>query len=232
MNSTDIYYKITTGLNKLDSNDYQNIEKWIIQQEYHKAKLNLIREQINGVNIKKEGKEASIFKITDLQILLKSDILSGENKKVYFESQIIPKNFLYYSRLTPTIKNPDCDTPFQIQSIPIEDSNVDEYLNDDLKAPSLKFEQCFHTFNSNKIKIYHNNEFEVKECLLNYYRNPTLIQFQGAEQSNGSIGKQMDEEFKEDVVELFIEKTIANIASNIESINRKQIAEQSLQQDI
>lgn len=232
MNSTDIYYKITTGLNKLDSNDYQNIEKWVIQQEYHKARLNLIREQINGVNVKKEGKEASIFKITDLQILLKSDVLSGENKKIYFESELLPKDFLYYSRLTPTIEGTDCDTPFQIQSIPIEDSNVDEYLNDDLKAPSLKFEQCFHTFNSNKIKVYHNNEFKVKECSLNYYRKPLVIQFEGVVQSNGSLGKQTEEEFKDDLVELFVEKTIANISSNIENINRKQIAEQSLQEDI
>jgi hypothetical protein len=232
MNSTEIYYKITTGLNKLSSNDYQNIEKWVIQQEYHKAKLNLIREQINGVNIKREGQESSIFKITDLQILLKTDILSGENKKVYFESQSIPTDFLYFSRLTPTILSSECDIPFTIQSISIEDTNVDEYLNDDLKAPSLKFEQCFHTFGSNKIKVYHNDEFSVKECILSYYRKPLLLQFQGAIQFNGSTGKQMDEEFKDDVTELFVEKTISNIASNIESINRKQIADQSLQQDI
>jgi hypothetical protein len=58
------------------------------------------------------------------------------------------------------------------------------------------------------------------------------LQFQGAIQFNGSTGKQMDEEFKDDVTELFVEKTISNIASNIESINRKQIADQSLQQDI
>ena len=232
MTSTDIYFKITTGLNKLDSNDYQNIEKWIIQQEYHKAKLNLIREQINGVNIKKEGKEASIFKITDLQILLKSDTLSGENKKVYFQSQAIPKDFLYFSRLTPTIKSDACDVPFNIQSNTIEDSNVDEYLTDDLKAPSLKFEQCFHTFASNKIFVYHNDEFEVKETILNYYRKPLLLQFVGVIQSNGGVGKEMSEEFKDDVVELFVEKTVENIATNIESINRTQIAKQSLQEDI
>ena len=232
MTSTDIYLKITTGLNKLSSNDFQNIEKWVIQQEYHKAKLNLIRNQVNGVNIKREGVESSNLKITDLQILLKSDILSGENKKIYFESQKLPKDFLYFSRLTPIINSTICETPFNIQSDLIEDGNVDEYLTDDLKSPSLKFEQCFHTFASNKIKVYHNDEFNVKEIILNYYRNPLLLQFEGVFQSNGSLGKEMTEEFKDDVIELFVEKTIENIASNIDNINRKQIAAQSLQQDI
>ena len=233
MNSTEIYYKIVTGLNKLDSNDYQNIEKWIIQQEYSKAKYFIIREQINGINIKKEGKEGSLLKITDLQILLiPKKILSGENKKLFFESESLPKDFLYYSRVTPIISSDVCDIPFFIQSIPIEDANIDEYLTDDLKAPSLKYEQSFHTLSSNKIKVYHNNEFEVKEISLSYYRKPLLLQFIGVHQIDGSNGKEMDEEFKDDLVEIFVEKTIAIIAANIEDLNRKQIADQSLQQDI
>jgi hypothetical protein len=226
MKSSEVIVKVKTGLNKLDSQDYQNIDVWIIQQEYNKAAIDWTRGQLNGMNIRREGKEQSAINIDDLQILLKSDKLSGIDKGIYFMSQKLPKDYIRHSRTTPYVSRGTCSTPKTIVSELVEEGNVMVYLKDFNNQPSFDFEQTFHTLVSNKVRIYHNKDFEIKEADLLYYREPKYVSFPNAPLPNGGVGVDEEIEFKKDIVELIVELTIKNIAGNIESINRMQIAQQ------
>ena len=70
MNNNTLQLKIKQRLNKLDSNDYDNIEKWQIVEAFNKAQKDWCRRQLHGTNQKSEGDEQSIRRIDDLQILL------------------------------------------------------------------------------------------------------------------------------------------------------------------
>ena len=76
MNNNTLQLKIKQRLNKLDSNDYDNIEKWQIVEAFNKAQKDWCRRQLHGTNQKSEGDEQSIRRIDDLQILLTDKELS------------------------------------------------------------------------------------------------------------------------------------------------------------
>jgi hypothetical protein len=230
MNSSEIAVKVKTGLNKLDSQDYQNVEMWIIQQEYNKAAIDIVRETLRGNNPKREGKEQTLSIIEDLQVLLKSDVLSGINKDTYFKSQPFKKDYIQLSRVTPIVESSTCSNPVRFPSDLIEDSNVSEFLSHYDTSPSYDFEQSIHTLMGNRVYLYHNNQFKVRELDITYYREPKYLTFPNAPTPNGGVGKDEPSEFKKDFTELIIERTIENISSNIESINRMQIAQNAVQE--
>ena len=70
MNNQLLQIKIKERLNKLDSDDYENITCWQIQEAFNKAQREWVRRQIDGINQKREGRESSSQSIADLQNLL------------------------------------------------------------------------------------------------------------------------------------------------------------------
>ena len=70
MNNTTLQLKFRQRLNKIASNDYDNIECWQIVEAFNKAQIEWCRRQLHGNNLFKEGDEMSKRRIDDLQILL------------------------------------------------------------------------------------------------------------------------------------------------------------------
>ena len=78
MNNTTLQIKFKQRLNKLASNDYDNIECWQIVEAFNKAQVEWCRRQLHGNNMYKEGDEASKRRVDDLQPLLESVVLTGD----------------------------------------------------------------------------------------------------------------------------------------------------------
>jgi len=77
MNNTTLQVKIKQRMNKIDSQDYDNIKSWEIAEAFNKAQLEWCRRQLAGTNIRKEGDEMSKRRIDDLSILLTRKKLVG-----------------------------------------------------------------------------------------------------------------------------------------------------------
>lgn len=99
MNNNTLQLKIKQRLNKLDSNDYDNIEKWQIVEAFNKAQKDWCRRQLHGTNQKSEGDEQSIRRIDDLQILLTDKELSLNNKGLYSQSEVLPADYFQWKRI-------------------------------------------------------------------------------------------------------------------------------------
>jgi len=84
LNST-ISIKLKQRINKLDSQDYDNIECWQIVEAFNKAQVEWCRRQLHGLNIVKEGDEQSTRRKDDLQVLLFNNQLSLIDKKIIFQ---------------------------------------------------------------------------------------------------------------------------------------------------
>ena len=80
-------------LNKLDSNDYDNIECWQIVESFNKGQVEWARRQLHGINQVKEGDEESTRRKDDLQILLITETLPTVDKEYYFRGTI-PDDYL------------------------------------------------------------------------------------------------------------------------------------------
>ena len=79
MNNTTLQIKFKTRLNKLASEDFDNIQCWEIVEAFNKAQLEWCRRQLRGSNPFKDGDEMSKRRVDDLQILLTTLGLTGDD---------------------------------------------------------------------------------------------------------------------------------------------------------
>lgn len=225
MNNTTLQLKIKERLNKLASNDNANIECWLIVEAFNKAQVEWVRKQLHGNNIFKEGSEQSIRRIGDLQPLLTEIPLSLTDRGNYYEASSLPSDFMEYNRISINAYNECCPESRRMTVYLAEEANGDELLIDIHKRPSFEWGETFATFLSNTIRIYTNNEFELRDGRLIYYRLPRRIQILDCSDPYTLAISTTDVEceFKDDVTELLIDATASILAGDMESINQFEI---------
>jgi hypothetical protein len=212
MTLSQVSAKIDLRLNKGASGDYDNLWSYQKEEAFNKAVLAWVRRQKHGKNITQEGDEESDIRVDDLQVLLKIETLATKNKGLFSQTERLPTDYLYYKRLTPIVSKGACEN-IQLKSHLREEANVDDLIN----LPSFEFEETFHTIISNKANIYHNKNFDVNKALLTYYRLPKQYSF-----------KKLSTvvEFKDDVCEQIVDNACMLLASDTESFNQKQLADE------
>jgi hypothetical protein len=241
INNSTIQLKVKQRLNKLASNDYDNIECWQIVEAFNKAQFDWCRRNLHGINSLQEGDEQSTRRIDDLQVILTTSSMTLYHKQRYFETSDLPNDYFQWKRLSILGKD-DCCEDRQFVTYLAEQANVDMLLRDQNKKPSFEWGETFCTMKDNKIQIYTNDEFEVTKAVLTYYRYPTRIQIKGCTDpylsrpdptavNAGLVIPTVDVpcEFKDDLIELFIDEAVKILSGDIESFNIMQVAQQSVE---
>ena len=219
LNST-ITIKVKQRLNKLDSNDYDNIECWMIVEAFNKAQVEWARRQLHGMNMMKEGDEQSTRRIDDLQVLLNVDDLILTDKVDHYSASV-PEDYLQWKRVD-TLASKDCCENRRMVVYLVEEANLNLLLRDDSKRPSFEWSETFATLQGNKLNIYTNKDFEIDSSEFVYYRQPRPIQIKGCTDPYTQVQSIADvqSEFKDDIVELIIDETVSVLAGDIESMNQ------------
>ena len=222
MNNTQLQIKFKQRLNKLASNDYDNLECWQIVEAFNKAQIEWVRRQLHGTNAHKEGDEMSTKRIDDLQKLLTSQTLLapinlGANSCMQYD---LPENYLEFKRVTSYGKAECCNTPHTMQVYLSEEGNVNLLMRDPLKRPDFDWGETFCTMRSNTVRVYY-REFDILTTNLTYYRNPINIQIQGcSDPITGGVSPQdVPCEFKDDVAEVILDDAVSIIAGDIQDVN-------------
>jgi len=233
LNAT-IQLKIKERLNKLDSQDFDNLEAWQIVEAFNKAQVEWCRRQLVGTNILKQGDEQSERRIDDLNILLKSKTLTMSHLKLYDESQSLPiltsDEYMAFKRLQVYALSDCCKDPRLMVIYLVEEANAINYITDDNKKPSFEWGETFATIVGKKIRIYTNNEFQIQTASLMYYKQPRRIVIAGvADPYTGDVNPLTDviSEFKDDVVEVMIDDAAAILAGDIENWPQSQREKQT-----
>lgn len=224
MNNNTLRLKFKQRLNKLSSNDYDNIENWQIVESFNKAQIEWVRRMLHGNNIYKEGDEQSKRRIDDLQILLKQFNISGVDKIKYFEStNFPPTNYMEYKRVSTNAKDNCCPKPRSMTVYLVEEANVDMYFRDPLKKPDFSWGETFCTLIDNKIRIYKDG-FDIVKPTLTYYRQPVNIEIKNTLNpytGNTSLND-VECEFKDDIVEIILDEAVSILAGDQENITQYQ----------
>lgn len=134
LNST-ITIKMKQRLNKLDSNDYDNIECWQVVEAFNKAQVEWTRRQLHGINIVKEGDEQSTRRKDDLQVLLSTANLSLVDKQYYYAGAI-PIEYLQWKRVD-VFAQKDCCEKRRMTVYLAEEGNLNQLLRDVNKRPDF-----------------------------------------------------------------------------------------------
>jgi len=236
MNNNVILLKVKQRLNKLSSNDYENLPSWAIIEAFNKAQSNWCRRNTRGENAKQEGDEQSISRIDDLeQLMSTTPPLSVTDKGIYLQTSSAdwPSDYLRYKRFALTAVNTCCPTPQRMVVYLGEEANVDIYLNDFGVKPDYNWAETFATIGGNKINIYHNKQFSVSEFRLIYYRQPTKIQIMGVKDPYTGLTSTQDVEceFADDLTEVMCDEAASILAGDIESIMEYQRLQQAVEKN-
>jgi hypothetical protein len=219
LNST-ITIKMKQRLNKLDSNDYDNIECWQIVESFNKAQVEWTRRQLHGINLVKEGDEQSTRRKDDLQILLDTFNLGLVNKDYYYTS-VLPVEYLQWKRVDVYAQKECCDKRRMTVYL-AEEGNLNQLLRDKSKQPNFEWAETFATLKGGNVNVYTNGEFAIQQADLVYYRQPIKIQINGCVDPYTSIQStaEVQCEFKDDIIELIIDEAVSILAGDIESGNQ------------
>lgn len=231
LNST-ILIKVKQRLNKLASNDYDNILDWQIIEAFNKGQSDWVRRNLHGLNALKEGDEQSNRRISDLQSLITTTPLTITNAQLYYQSTTIPADFLQYKRVSClAVPQSNCCPAKKMIVYLAEKENVDILLKDNNKKPSLEWGETFATLGTNVIQIYTNNEFLISSAELIYYRQPIKIQITNVKDPYTGVTPSFDIicEFKDDIVELLVDECSKIIAGDIESLTQYEIQSKSVE---
>ena len=219
LNST-ITIKLKQRLNKLDSNDYDNIECWQVVEAFNKAQVEWARRQLHGINQVREGDEQSTRRKDDLQVLLSTQSLSLSNKEYYYAGAL-PTEYLQWKRVD-VFANKDCCDRRRMTVYLAEEGNLNQLLRDANKRPDFNWAETFATLKGNNVNIYTNGDFQIQSADLVYYRQPVKIQIAGCVDpyTNTASANEVLCEFKDDIIELIIDEAVAILAGDIESSNQ------------
>jgi|TARA_R110000796_G_scaffold31853_2_gene84019 hypothetical protein len=225
MNNNTLLLKLKQRLNKLDSQDYDNIECWQFVEAFNKSQLEWCRRNLHGGNMYKEGDELSKKRIDDLQPLLIELSLTGSVTDTYFESNNFPVGqYLEYKRVNTDATSECCTDPRSMTVYLSEVANVPILLRDPLKNPDFEWGETFCTMQNNTIRIYRDTDFNIVNPVLVYYRKPIYIEVLGCtDPYTGVVSTvNIECEFKDDLVEVMLDDTAALIAGDIENIYQQQ----------
>lgn len=233
MKNSLLQLKIKQRLNKLASMDYDNIEPWQVQEAYNKAKIEWVRRQLHGNNATKEANEQSIKRIDDLQILLETYSLEGKQYETYFESDLMPRNYMTFKRVSTHAASACCKEARVMEVYLAEESDADLLLVDRNKRPDFEWGETFCTLFGNKVRIYKNKDFTIVSPKLIYYRQPNEVKFLNViDPETGKFHvEDVECEFKNDIVETIIDEAAAILAGDIESIMQYQRATQNAERN-
>ena len=233
MNNTTLQLKFRQRLNKIASDDYDNIECWQIVEAFNKAQVEWCRRQLHGNNMYKEGDEMSKRRIDDLQILLNEINLTFINQPDYIQSTLFPENYLEYKRMTVEAVTECCPKVAEKTHLGVmvrgrdmtvylsEEANVDLITRDPLKRPDFEWGETYCTIQGNTIRVY-KRDFDIINPVLTYYRQPRNIELEGCTDPYTLIVSPADieSEFKDDIVELIIDEAVSIIAGDINDVNQ------------
>jgi hypothetical protein len=215
-----ITIKIKERLNKLDSQDYDNIECWQIVEAFNKAQVEWSRRQLHGINLTKEGDEGSTRRKDDMQILLETFDLNVADKEYYYSASL-PVDYLQWKRVD-IIAQKDCCDKRRMTVYLAEEGNLNQLLRDKAKQPNFEWAETFATLKGGKVNLYTNGEFNIQQADLIYYKQPIKIEIQNCVDPYTGVasGVEIECQFKDDIIELLIDEAASIIAGDMESGNQ------------
>jgi hypothetical protein len=236
MLNSAILIKVKQRLNKLASNDFDNIQPWQIIEAFDKGTVDWCRRNLHGLNIVKEGDEQSTRRVDDFQVLLTTTgkdsvpALNMENKIFYYEADL-PADYLQWKRISTEATSECCPKPKRMIVYPAEVANRDILLRDKNKQPSYEWGETFSTLENNKLQVYTNKLFTPVNTQLVYYRQPRKIQIINVTNPYTGIPSavNVESEFKDDIIELLIDEAVKILAGDIEAINQIQRESQAVE---
>jgi hypothetical protein len=234
-----LLYKIDQKLNKLSTNEHQqiNLEDKILA--LNEAQIKLIKQKVDGTNtVNGLGLDAFKKRYEDLQSLVVnynhqplSLVLKNAELNQWFTylHTLTPKYMFYIDSYVLADKGRCTDRKIWINRDLAKHGDLQYCLNNTHYKPSFEYQETFNFLSSDEISIFTDGTFTPKDIYISYMRYPLYINKTGYVMLDGLNSFDQDCELELYLEDELLDLTVQNLAMYTENMSAVQTAQMRIQ---
>ena len=234
-----LLYKIDQKLNKLSSNNHQQIQLEDKILALNEAQIKLIKQKVDGFSVVSGlGMDSFKKRYEDLQRLVinygngKLD-LSVKNADIHQWSanldKLKPKYMFYVDSYILADKGPCKNRQIWINKDLAKHGDLQFLVNNDHYKPSFEYQETFNFISSNEISIFTDGTFTPSAIYISYMRYPIYIDKSGYIKFDGMPSTDVDCELETYLEDELVDLTVQNLAMYTENAAAVQSAQFRIQ---
>jgi len=222
-----LLYKIDQRLNKLSTNNHQQIPLEDKILALNEAQIKLIKQKVDGFSVVSGmGQDAFKKRYEDLQSLIipydqgKLDLKLVDttlNRWAGDLTKLTPKYMFYEDSYVLADKGKCKDRKIWINKDLAKHGDLTLLVNNDHYKPSFEFQETFNWLSSNEISIFTDGTFIPSAIYIMYMRYPVYISKQGYIGFDGNPSTDVDCELAEFLEDELLDLTVQNLAMYTEN---------------
>jgi hypothetical protein len=222
-----LLYKIDQKLNKLSTNEHQqiNLEDKILA--LNEAQIKLIKQKVDGTSTNSGyGLDAFKKRYEDLQSLVITYnhqplplALKNAELNQYFANlhDLVPKYMFYLDSYILADKGRCTDRKIWINRDLAKHGDIQFILTNDNYKPSFEYQETFNFLSSDEISVFTDGTFTPKDIYISYMRYPVYINKTGYIMLDGLPSFDQDCELETYLEDELLDLTVQNLAMYTEN---------------
>jgi hypothetical protein len=234
-----LLYKIDQKLNKLSTNEHQQIQLEDKILALNEAQIKLIKQKVDGQNtVSGLGLDAFKKRYEDLQSLvvtynhqpLDLTVKNAElNQWAAGIHQLTPKYMFYIDSYVIADKGLCKDRKIWINRDLAKHGDLQFCLTNTHYKPSFEYQETFNSLSSDEISIFTDGTFVPKKIYVSYMRYPVYINKTGYVMLDGQDSYDADCELETYLEDELLDLTVQNLAMYTENQSAVQSAQLRIQ---
>ena len=234
-----LLYKIDQKLNKLSTNEHQQIQLEDKILALNEAQIKLIKQKVDGQNtVSGLGLDAFKKRYEDLQSLvvtynhqpLDLTLKNAElNQWAAGIHQLTPKYMFYIDSYVIADKGLCKDRKIWINRDLAKHGDLQFCLTNTHYKPSFEYQETFNSLSSDEISIFTDGTFVPKKIYVSYMRYPVYINKTGYVMLDGQNSYDADCELETYLEDELLDLTVQNLAMYTENQSAVQSAQFRIQ---
>lgn len=234
-----LLYKIDQKLNKLSSNEHQQIALEDKILALNEAQIKLIKQKIDGNNtVSGLGFDAFKKRYEDLQKLVEGyedhaldlTLVNPELNKWAASLLDLKPSYMFYIDCYVLADKGRCkDRIIWINHDLAKHSDLSLILNNVHYKPSFEYQETFNFISSDEISIFTDGTFTPTKLYISYMRYPLYIDKAGYVKLDGQDSVDQDCELKNYLEDELVDLTVQNLAMYTENASATQTAQYRIQ---
>ena len=234
-----LLYKIDQRLNKLSTNDHQQIQLEDKILALNEAQIKLIKQKVDGfATVSGLGLDAFKKRYEDLQSLVMTYNHQPLNLKVknkelnqWFAklNDLSPKYMFYIDSYVLADKGRCKDRQIWINRDLAKHGDLQFILNNTHYKPSFEYQETFNFLSSDEISIFTDGTFTPKKIYISYMRYPVYIDKEGYIKFDGTPSVDQDCELETYLEDELLDLTVQNLAMYTENQSAVQSSQIRIQ---
>jgi len=233
-----LLYKIDQKLNKLSTNEHQQIQLEDKILALNEAQIKLIKQKVDGISVMSGGLDAFKKRYEDLQSLiinynhqplpltLKNPEINQWSASVH---DLSPKYMFYVDSYILANKGRCKDRKIWINRDLAKHGDLQFILNNEHYKPSFEYQETFNSLSSDEISVFTDGTFTPSKIYIMYMRYPKYINKEGYIMLDGTPSFNQDCELEEYLEDELLDLTVQNLAMYTENASAAQSAQFRIQ---